>query len=64
MDLHVNEMETTVRAVDDRTLLSPDVMEVVVREVLARLRDQQEQAARARDDRTLWQSVREGRARP
>jgi hypothetical protein len=60
MDVHINDVETTVRAVDDRTLLSPDVMEVVVREVLTRLGREQEDDRRASGDRRLWQSVRSG----
>jgi hypothetical protein len=57
MDVHVGEMQATVRAVDDRTLLSPDVMEVVVREVLDRLERERGRVARATDDTAMWPSV-------
>ena len=37
MDVHIGEMDTTVRAVDDRSLLSPDVLDAVAEAVVARL---------------------------
>jgi hypothetical protein len=61
MDVHIESLETTVRAVDDRTLLSPDVMDAVVREVLTRLDARQAGAERAGDERAMWRSVRSER---
>ncbi len=59
MELEIGEVDLTVRPVDDRTLLSPDVLEAVVRAVLARLAEQSDGAHRARDERGMWNSVRE-----
>lgn len=63
MDVHISSFNATVRAVDDRTLVSPDVLEVVVAAVLRRLEAEQGSAAARRDDASLWGSVREGSGR-
>ncbi len=59
MDVTISEMHATVRAVDDRTLVSPEVVDVIAREVLRRLeRDRSADDARRAEAR-LWNSVRE-----
>jgi hypothetical protein len=58
MDTSIGHVSLTVSAVDDRTLLSPDVMEVVVAEVIRRLDAQRSSAAAQREERSLWPSVR------
>jgi hypothetical protein len=60
MELDVGGVELEVRPVDDRTLLSPDVLEVVVRAVLDRLEARTDSARAARDERGMWNSVRGG----
>lgn len=60
MAFEIGEVELQARSVDDRTLLSPDVMEVVVREVIARLDSQAGQRQRHHDEVQLWGSVRDG----
>ena len=59
MDVHVSSMNATVRAVDDRTLVSPEVMDVIVREVLARLASDRGVEASRRRDASMWESARE-----
>jgi hypothetical protein len=58
MDIELPKVDVQVSAVDDRTLLSPDVMEVVVTEVLRRLERKHSSAASAKDDAAMWPSVR------
>ena len=58
MEFDVGEMDLDVRPVDDRTLLSPDILEAVVRAVIARLDERSDSAALAQDDRGMWNSVR------
>jgi hypothetical protein len=58
MDLDLPKVDVRVTAVDDRTLLSPEVMEAVVTEVMARMERRRSSAASARDEAALWPSVR------
>jgi hypothetical protein len=60
MAFEIADVDLKVKTVDDRTLLSPDVMEVVVREVIARLDARSSDMARQRDEKQLWGSVRDG----
>ncbi|GGL14686.1 hypothetical protein [Nocardia jinanensis] len=60
MDVHIGEIDTTVRAVDDRSLLSPEVLDAVAQAVLERLEQRRRLDAARRDEATLWGSVREG----
>jgi hypothetical protein len=53
MDVHVGEMNSTVRVADSQALLSPQVLEQIVRVVLARVRDEQGRAGRAEDERRM-----------
>ena len=41
MDIHINEIDSTVRATDSQALLSPPMLRQIVQAVLAELRDQQ-----------------------
>lgn len=59
MDVHIGELNAQVRAVDDRTLVSPEVLDVVVAEVLRRLESRQSSEAAHRRDASLWSSARE-----
>lgn len=54
MDLHIGQVTAEVRAVDDRTLVSPEVIEVVVAEVLRRLESRQSSDAARRAETALW----------
>jgi hypothetical protein len=58
MDVHIGRLDAEVTAVDDRTLLSPEVLEAVVRAVLARLQREREAERRHADDVRVWPSVR------
>ena len=58
MDLDLPKVDVHVTAVDDRTLLSPEVMEVVVTEVMARMERKRSSAVSAKDEAALWPSVR------
>lgn len=59
MDVTISALNATVRAVDDRTLASPEVIDVIVREVLRRLESERTSDAARRDEARLWNSVRE-----
>jgi len=60
MDVHISSLNATVRAVDDRTLVSPEVLDVVVSAVLQRLEAESARESARRADASLWGSVREG----
>jgi hypothetical protein len=59
-EFDVGEIDLRIQPVDDRTLLSPDVLERVVAAVVARLDDRERTHAGGLADRGLWNSVREG----
>ena len=59
-DFEVGEVDLRIQPVDDRTLLSPDVLERVVGAVIARLDERGRSQAGAQDDRAMWNSVRKG----
>lgn len=63
MDVHVGRLETTVRAVDDRTLLSPEVLDAVAAAVMARIDAREAAECARRDEAATWSSVRDGRTR-
>ena len=56
-EMHIGTVNSTVRATDPQGLLSPQVLDQIVRAVLARLRDEQERQMRAEADRRLRQGV-------
>jgi hypothetical protein len=60
MDVHIGELEATVRAVDDRSLLTPEVLDAVADAVAIRL-EHRRQSDRARHDEARpWGSVLAG----
>lgn len=59
MEVHIGELNAEVRAVDDRTLVSPEVLDVVVAAVLRRLEARESTEAARRADSSLWGSARE-----
>ncbi|MFD2081324.1 hypothetical protein SAMN05421678_12630 [Actinopolymorpha cephalotaxi] len=54
----VGEIDLRIQPVDDRTLLSPDVLDRVVSAVIARLDERERTQAGAKSDRAMWNSVR------
>jgi hypothetical protein len=58
--VQVNEIDSRVQAMDSQALLSGPVLETIVREVLRRLREEQEREARAADERRLRRGVSAG----
>lgn len=59
-DFEVGEVDLRIQPVDDRTLLSPDVLDRVVGAVIARLDERERGEAGAQADRAMWNSVRKG----
>ncbi|MFQ5812405.1 MAG: hypothetical protein ACE5I2_04330 [Anaerolineae bacterium] len=57
MDVHIGEMNSTVRATDSQSLVSPQILDQIVRAVLERLREEQAREERAEADRRLRSSV-------
>ena len=53
MDVHIEEMTSTVRATDSQSLLSPQVLEQIVRVVLARVREADSHRERVDDEKQL-----------
>lgn len=59
-EFDVGEIDLRIQPVDDRTLLSPDVLERVVTAVVARIDERERGRASGLADRALWNSVRDG----
>jgi hypothetical protein len=57
-DTSVGYVALTVSAVEDRTLLSPEVLDAVCTEVIRRLDRRQASTTAQRDEAALWPSVR------
>ena len=57
MDVHIDEMTSTVRAADSGTLLQPAVLERVVQAVLARVREERDHQQRVASERRLTPSA-------
>ena len=53
MDVHVGEMNSTVRATDSQALLSPQILEQIVRLVLQRVREEESHGERVEEERRL-----------
>ena len=53
MDVQIGEVNTTLRMMDSQTLLSPQLMEQIVRTVMLRLRDEQERTRALEEGRSL-----------
>ncbi len=56
-DIHVHSFSSTIRATDSQSLLSPQVMERIVIEVMRRMEEKQEHDRRLANDRNLSRSV-------
>lgn len=63
MDVHIGEMQSEVRPVDDRSVLSPEVLGRIVDATLAELRRRSASEDQAHQDTQLWHSVRAGSGR-
>lgn len=57
MDVHIGEMNSTVRATDTQALLSPQLLDQIVRVVLERLREEQAHDQRVANERSIRPSV-------
>jgi len=57
MDVNIGQMNSTVRVTDEQTLLSPRVMEQIIRTVLVRLKDEQDRTRPLEEERQLRPSV-------
>lgn len=57
MDVHIGEMNSVVRATDSQALLSPQVLEQIVRVVLRRVQEERELARRVADERQIHRSA-------
>ena len=53
MDMHIGEVNSTVRATDADALLSPQVLERIVRAVLERMHEEHAHERRVNDERRL-----------
>jgi hypothetical protein len=59
MEVNIGEVNSTVRATDNASLLSPQMMERIVGEVMARLCDEDRHRAQVDSERRLGASVSE-----
>ena len=57
MDVNIGEMNSTVRATDTQTLLSPQLLNQIVNTVLERLRAEQARERRIADERSIRSSA-------
>jgi hypothetical protein len=57
MDVHIGEMNSTVRATDSQALLSPQALNQIVKAVLERLREEQAHEQRVINERSIRSSV-------
>ena len=57
MDIHIGEMNSTVRATDTQALLSPQLLNQIVKVVLERLREEQAHEQRVANERSIRSSV-------
>ena len=53
MDVNIGEINSTVRATDSTSLLSPEMLERIVRAVIERVRDEEGHRQRAEAERHL-----------
>lgn len=59
MDVHIGEINSTVRATDAQALLSPQVLDQIVKIVLERMREAQARERRIADERSIRSSALE-----
>lgn len=53
MDVHVGEVNSTIRATDTQALLSPQILNQIVTAVLERMREEQAHEQRIADERNV-----------
>jgi hypothetical protein len=53
MDVHIGEIDSTIRATDSQALLSPPMLRQIVRAVLAELREQEGREQRRAQERRI-----------
>jgi hypothetical protein len=61
MDVNIGEIVSTVHAVDDQTLLTPEAMERIVAAVLRAVRQDEQHRQRIQDERRIagdWDEAR------
>jgi hypothetical protein len=61
--VHINEARSDVVPIDDRSVLSPDVLDRIVAEVIRALDSRRASDGRREQDAQLWSSVRAGTGR-
>ena len=59
MDVNIGEMNSTVRATDTQALLSPQLLNQIVKAVLERMREEQAHEQRIADESSIRSSVLE-----
>jgi hypothetical protein len=57
MDLHIGEMNSTVRAADNEAMLTPRVLDQIVRAVIERLREHETRETRLAAERQLRRDI-------
>jgi hypothetical protein len=57
MEVQINDLQSTVRAVDSDSLLSPQAMEQIVRVVLQAVNDQEAYRRRVRAEQRITRGV-------
>jgi hypothetical protein len=59
VEVNIGEVNSTVRTTDSASLLSPEMMERIVRAVMARVRDEDQHRNQVDSERRLGASVSE-----
>jgi hypothetical protein len=59
MEVNIGEVNSTVRTTDSASLLSPEMLERIVRAVMARLREEEQHQRRAEAERRLGRTAAE-----
>jgi hypothetical protein len=57
MEVHINEIASTVRAMDDNTLLSPQTMEKILSAVLRAVEEREQYRDRVRAEQRITRGV-------
>jgi hypothetical protein len=61
MDVEIGQLNSTVRAVDGQALLTPQVMQTIVRTVMEAMKDHESQEKRAQGERRVTGGVSQER---
>jgi hypothetical protein len=59
MEININDIESTVRVVDNGSILSPQIMEEILKTVLQAVRDQEEHRERIRAEQRITRGVKD-----